>query len=272
MRRVVLVTVLAVVTAGSWSWGAGRDGPAVEAPPREGPPPEIRPEDGPPTPPRDEGHPPRWGPPRRGTFRPGIFGNVTDEEIEEILAFTAEHLPEVKAVLERLREESPERFRAYMRKWRFEVRQLRALRERDQAAFARALEERRLRLRAKHLADRARTAEDEAERARLRAQLHEVVGRLFDAELATRRAHIQRLEEKLKELQERLAQHRREKETVVKERVQNLLEAGSGEEDDGEPGPRGEADRDRRGTHSRSHGRARSEAGDADRRDEGGEI
>jgi hypothetical protein len=180
--------------------------------------------DRPDTPPPPEGGPPgENGSPRLG-MRPGrIFGPLTDEEIESILAFTSKYLPELRQELDRLRQDNPTMFTEDMRRLRFEIRQLEALQKRDEKAFQTALEERRLRLHARDLAAKTRAATDEAERTRLRTELCDVLGKLFDTEMVTREAEIHRLEERIKEVRDSLKERAAHRSQTIDKRLEKML-------------------------------------------------
>jgi hypothetical protein len=154
---------------------------------------------------------------------PGIFRDLTDQDIRDILQFTQEYLPALYESLLQMQENDPARFRPLCRRLRFEIGQLKALKKTDEAAFQKALEEKRLQFVARNLADRLRAAQDPAERDRLQTQLRETVGKLFDAELATREAHIRLLEKKLKEIQAELRQRADQREAIVQNRTEEML-------------------------------------------------
>ena len=233
MRR--LMSVLALVTLAAVV-AAAAPGPDPDAPP---PPPDAGPPDGPP--PQGQPPPHRGGPGEhwrgRPGMRPGIFGPVTDEEIAQVLAFMGEFLPEIRADLEKMRDKDPQLFQAYMRRLRFEIRQLKSLRQQDEKAFQNAIEEKRLRHQSRDLAARWRASTDAAERDRLRAQLREVVGKLFDAELVTREAHLKRLEEQLKRLREELKASGTRRTETIEERLERLLNPPARPSDEEGPPP-----------------------------------
>ena len=165
---------------------------------------------------------------------PGIFRDVSDEDLEAILAFTREFLPWLNEGLDRARETDPERFRAVCRRLRFEIRQLRALKESDEAAFQKALEEKRLQFLARQVAERVRAAETDEDHQRLRQELRQTLVKLFDAELVTRDAQIRLLEKRLEDLREELKARAAKRETIVEKRLEEMLSA---EADHHEPPP-----------------------------------
>ena len=170
----------------------------------------------------------RRGGPREMPMGPGIFRDATDQDISDVLQFAQQHLPMLHEALQQMRESEPVRFRALCRRLRFEIGQLKALQKADQAAFQKALEEKRLQFLARNTADRLRAAQDPAERERLRTQLRETVGKLFDAELATREAHIRLLEKKLEEIRAELRQRANQREALVQNRLEEMIQSDSG--------------------------------------------
>ena len=224
MRWIVGGLVLATLAAGTLGPAWAEQGPIEEPRPRqpvpgvrEGlPPPEGR------GPSHGAGPPGEWSRGRTGP-RPGIFGPVTDEEVAQILEFLGQYLPEIRVDLEKMRDENPSLFQAYMRRMRFEIRQLKSLRQEDEKAFQNALEEKRLRHRARDLAARIRAGTNDADRERLRTELREVVGKLFDVELITREAHLKRLEEQLKRLREELKESGTRRAQEIEQRLERFI-------------------------------------------------
>jgi len=222
-----------------------------EVPPPHSPslPPPGSPSGPPPGPPpgRFPDHDPEGRPP--GLRVPRMFRDASEEEIADILAFTGEHLPWVRAELQRLRESDAERFRQLCRRLRFEIGQLRALRERDAEAFAKAIEERQLQSRAQDLATKARAASAQ-DREALVAELRKVLERRFDLELLTQEAHLRRLEERLDEVRRELKDRAAHRAELVQKTVDDML-AGKIEPEVGPPPfghrPPGKDDRSRFG-------------------------
>ena len=159
---------------------------------------------------------------------PGIFRDVTDQDIQDVLQFTQQHLPMLHEALQQMRESEPARFRPLCRRLRFEIGQLKALQKTDEAAFQKALEEKQLQFLARNAADRLRAAQDPAEREQLRTQLREMVGKLFDAELATREAHIRLLEKKLEEIRAELRERATQRDAILNKRLEEMIQSDSG--------------------------------------------
>jgi len=171
-----------------------------------------------------DGERPRFG--EHGPFGrgPSIFRDVTDEQIESILAFMKEHMPWRLESLQKMQESDPERFRQFCRGLRFEIAQLLQLKERDEASFRKALEERQLKMRAMTLAHQVRQTKDARQKEGLTAQLREVLNRTFDLELATHEAHIRGLDERIEQLRRELKERAEHRSEIVEKRLKEALE------------------------------------------------
>jgi hypothetical protein len=213
----------------------------------------------PPLPPGPPPGPPEAGPPDRGQekrhpgsgmendrsggrFRvPHPFRDVTEEEVADILAFTGEHMPWLKQELEKTRQGDPDRFRAMCRRLRFEIGQLRALKEQDPEAFKKALQERQLKFRGMDVAAKIRSSTSPEERARLVEELRKMLNQQFDLEMATQGAMIKRLEERLAQVRTELKERSAKRAEILKNRLDEMLTPRP-EPDTGPPEPRPESE------------------------------
>jgi hypothetical protein len=181
--------------------------------------------------PRPTGTPGETGPSSPGREGPvhspvrvaPMFRDVTEEDIADILAFLGENMPWARVELERVREAEPDHFRQACRHMRFEIAQLRQLKERDPEAFRKIIEEKQLKSRAQDLATKAREAADPAERDAFTAELRKVLDRLFDVELANREVQIRQLEQRLDSLKQELKDRAANREQVIKTRLEDAL-------------------------------------------------
>jgi len=158
---------------------------------------------------------------RRG---PPIFQELTDEEIEQVLAFTRETFPERYEQLKGLRESNPQMFRYACRRLRFEIGQLQHLKKTDKEAYRAAIEERRLKERAADLARRIRQAESEDERRKLTEELQDVASRVFDAEMKARKAQLHELDKRIEAFRRHLEERANQRDAIVKHTVEEYLE------------------------------------------------
>jgi hypothetical protein len=235
MRKVLLI--LAVLAAVGWT------ATAVTAGDRDGPPFSRGPGSA-----RDGAHDRPHGPPRRGPHGDGrppfgrrhvppMFQELTDEQVEEILAFVKEKMPWRYERLKEWQEKKPEFFRRMCRRLRFEIGQLKRLQKDNPKAYEAAIEEHRLRARAAELADRARGAEAEADRQKAKAELRDVLTRLFDAEGKAREAQIRELEGRIHQLREQLAERAEKRDRIIDWMLERLMAGDQEPEDDDAPPP-----------------------------------
>jgi len=160
----------------------------------------------------------------RGQMRVApIFRDVTEADITEILAFVDENMPWMRPELDRTRAASPDQFRQLCRHLRYEIAQLKDLKERDPEGFRKAIEEKQLRFRAQDLANKARAATDPAERDALVEELRKIIDKLFDVELATREAQVAQLEGRMEALRQELKTRAANRQQIVKTRLDDML-------------------------------------------------
>jgi hypothetical protein len=181
-------------------------------------------------PPGDAGGPGKAGPgrpPPRGGLGPErpfpMFQDVTDQEITDILAFIDANMPWMRPDLDKMKQDEPDRFHQVCRHLRFEIDQLKDLKAKDPAGFAKAIEERELRAKAKDLATKVRATTDEKECTDLTNQLRGVIGKLFDAELATRQAQIRQIEQRLDGLRQDLKNRAADRENIITTRLGDAI-------------------------------------------------
>jgi len=241
MRQIGLMVGMVLVIL--WAAGAAF---AERAEPARGESPKVSAEESPPMPPdpsvRTEGRQHEGRPggaeegPEGSRFRvPRLFRDATDEEITDILGFMKENMPWMHQEMEKLRQADPDRFRQVCRRMRFEIGQLRALKERNPEGFRQALEAKRLKFHSGVLAAKVRAAQSPEEREQLAAKLRKTLERQFQLETASQEAAIRRLEERIadvrKELQERAARRKE----ILQQRLDQLMSEKANLETPGEP-------------------------------------
>ncbi|KPJ74978.1 MAG: hypothetical protein AMS14_04480 [Planctomycetes bacterium DG_20] len=231
MRHGLAALGLAVTLVAASSLALAEEPEPAPGGPRGGPPGTDKRPGPPPRPPHGSYPygPPNGEQPRHGEYRsygrgPSIFRDVTDEQIEAILAFIGKHMPWRQEALEQMRQSEPERFRQYCRRLRFEIAQLQDLKGRDEAAFRKAIEERQLKMQAITLARKIRETENPREKQELTAQLREVLNRTFAVELTTHEAHIRGLEERIEQLRRELKDRAEHRQEIVEKRLQEALQ------------------------------------------------
>jgi hypothetical protein len=176
--------------------------------------------------------PPPKGPPDEGRSRERerdsmrvapMFRDITDEDVAQIMAFVGENMPWLKPELEKLKETDQARFRQVCRHMRFDIAQLKNLKESDPEAFKNAIEERLLRARAGELAVKIRAATDAVERDALKADLRKVIDQLFDKETLVRNAQIREVEKRLDVLRKDLQDRAAKRDEIVEKRVDDMV-------------------------------------------------
>jgi hypothetical protein len=174
-----------------------------------------------------------------------MFRDATEEEVNDILAFTREYMPQINADLLKMRETDPAHFRQMCRRLRFEIRQLRALKTENPEAFQKALEEKQLQAHVRELAQAFRKSSDPAERDRLKQELRGRLQKLFEAEAFTKRAQIRRLEEALKKLRDELQNRETRRDEFIDKQVNDLTSPRADVEPSEQPGtPKAEGKRE----------------------------
>jgi len=157
-----------------------------------------------------------------GEHNPAMFRDVTDEEVNDILAFTRENMPQVNAELVKMKDSDPSHFKQMCRRLRFEIRQLRELKTSNPEAFAKAIEEKQLQAHAREVAQSFRKSSDPTERDRLKTELRGTLQKLLDAELITKRAQIRRLEDSLKRVRDELQERETHRDDVVSKQLDEM--------------------------------------------------
>jgi len=233
--------ILTLTTAALVGWLAAAASAAdPDGPGPEGPPPSMGPDQ--PHRPRHAPTPP--GPHRRGgrgpfgyQHVPPMFRDLTDKQIEEILAFVREKMPWRYERLKDLRESHPDAFRRLCRRLRFEIDQLQRLEKTNREAYEAALKEGRLRNDAADLVPRIRQTHSPDEKKRLVAELRDVLGRLFDAERKAREAQIHELEKRISQLRRQLADRAENRDRAIDHMLKWMLSTPQDTEDEEGPPP-----------------------------------
>jgi hypothetical protein len=241
----LVVLVAAPVLAQNSESSGGRGGEPAVRPAKNGSDMQARPVKAPDTNPGDPTtkHVRRTG--GIAERNPAMWRDVTDDDVNDILAFTREYLPAMNADLVKIREADPAHFRQVCRRLRFEIRQLRALKADNPEAFGKAIEEKQLQVRARDLAATIRQTTDSAEQGRLRQELRSVLQRLLDAELVTRTAQIHRLEQALQRVRDEMRERQTNRDAFISKQLEDIIKAPP-DQDVFEPsfGPRPEPKRE----------------------------
>jgi len=163
---------------------------------------------------------------RRPGFRPGRGAGagkpLSPKEAGEVLGFARRHVPELHPRLLALRKEDPRQAESLMRRLGGVMRWVQRLPpEVRQAAIA----SHALNVEIFSTADRLRRRGDGEERKQLKAKLAGLVDRQFGQDQVVREHQIDRLAGHLAELEQRIRQRRDERDRILAERLEGLLNA-----------------------------------------------
>ncbi|MCJ7544431.1 MAG: hypothetical protein MUP47_07695 [Phycisphaerae bacterium] len=166
------------------------------------------------------------------------------ESEAEVLAVLKERLPLRYQRLMELKESSPEEYArnlGRMRRWYgYWKRMPPAIQDAD-------IIQQTTSVRIWQLVDQMRQAPTDADRAPLREQLTEAVGKQFEAETVVMAYRLEMLEKALTRMRQHLAERREKRHTFLAERVERLLQATTQPADQRRPHRRGEEGFDRPG-------------------------
>ncbi len=192
-------------------------------------------------------------PAREHPRRRGGGWKISDEEEAELLAALKKHRPDHHHRLASLKEDHPMAYQwALRRAWRW-YQQWKTLPDELKEI---TLDLQDYKLKAWRLARRVEQAENEDEKTKLEKQLHDTLTGQFQAEIAIYEHHIKDLEKRLECLREHLEQRKKQKNEIISDRMEKVIDAASRHDGDKLPGDhhrRREGPPDRDGPHDESH-------------------
>ncbi|MBI2570209.1 MAG: hypothetical protein HYV63_24670 [Candidatus Schekmanbacteria bacterium] len=147
---------------------------------------------------------------------------LSDQERAEALEFLMNGVPERRNELEALRREQPHQLDLMLRDALREKEHLAMLKREDPEAFRLAVQERSMDAKMSELGFQYRQAADEGERLRVKKQLEELVGNLFDLREQRRAQEIQHLQAELARLTELQKKRKENRSAIVQRRVDEL--------------------------------------------------
>lgn len=240
------------------TWAAEDDPPADAAVAGELPPP---PEDG-------------FGPPHRGEMGRGpragvmLWRRMSEQERTELKQFIADEYPEMYDRLLETQASDSDLLERWIGRILPEMIRMKELKTRDPELFKVRKSEQQTEFELRRLARRYRVAMTEEERTELAAQIRPLVEKQFDIRQRRMGEEIDRLEERVEQLRQRIAKQAAERDAEVEKMYQRILEGvlpGDGELPDGDEGGFGRRERGRRGP---AEGMLPAEAGPQGRRGE----
>ena len=158
-----------------------------------------------------------------------MTGPVTPEQEKEALAFLKEIAPWKVEYVQKQKNVDQNAYNTLLRGLIQRKRSLERLRESgDTLKYSRRLKSMKLKNRSHMLSQEYRVTTDRAQQKVLRKNLLGVLNELFEIREQDKLTQIEHLRSRLKELEEMVAKRRKNKQTIVERRAQNLL----GEMDD----------------------------------------
>gem|GEM_PF-5501017 len=150
---------------------------------------------------------------------------VPQQRRQEVLHFIEERFPRLWVEMNRLHKDHPDRFRRRMRRIFPDILRMMEVTKRNPQMGTLMIRERQLDMRIRQAAFRFHKAQDTAKQQKLRRQLHQLVGEVFDVQLQRRALEITSLESRLADLKNRLAGQKELRNELIKQREQELLES-----------------------------------------------
>ena len=141
---------------------------------------------------------------------------------QEVIAFVEANLPETFAGLQELKRHDPGAFPHEVRMLGHLVRRYNELKRVAPELAAGLLRAHRLDAQCRKTAEEMRRTEDEAQKARLKQQLQEMLNEIFDLRLAERELEVKHLERELTKIRTMLETRREAKGQIVERRLRDL--------------------------------------------------
>ncbi len=148
---------------------------------------------------------------------------MSDEERQKIKDFMAEEFPRRYKAVQDLEQTNPGAYRRHLALMLPHILRLYELRQVDPDAFANRMQEIRNQLRLRELAREYRDEQDQAKRDELKQQIHDLVQQQFDLRIERAVSEINRLEDRLDHLHQRLGEQRAKRDEHVDREVDRIL-------------------------------------------------
>ncbi len=170
----------------------------------------------------DERKPPRGHRMREGKGRPRLFGEdrFTEDKTKEVMAFAKKHFPEEHERLESLRKENPRQFRRAIRRMWWLYKRVRHLPEEIQAA---AVAKHRLNIAIFRMHRQILQTNNQDEKAKLKKQLLDLLGKQFDNDQAVKEYKVKRLAQELAKLKAEIEQRKKDRKKIISKRLELLM-------------------------------------------------
>ena len=167
----------------------------------------------------DERKPPRGHRMREGKGRPRLL-IVDDVTEDKVMAFAKKHFPDEHERLEALRKENPHRFRRAIRRLWWLYKRVQHLPEEIQAA---AVAKHRLNIAIFRMHRQILQTNNQAEKAKLKKQLLDLLGKQFDNDQTVKEYKVKRLARELAELKAEIEQRKKDRKKIISKRLELLM-------------------------------------------------
>ena len=148
---------------------------------------------------------------------------LTQEQEEAVIQYLKEVRPEQSERLLQIRENRPAVYRTFLSRAYREMRYMDEMKKTDPERYRIVEQEKQLESRSQEIAVQYRESTDESEKDRLRAELSDVLDRLFDLRQLNREFEIERLERRLAEAKENNTKRLENKQAIIEQRLNELL-------------------------------------------------
>jgi DNA repair exonuclease SbcCD ATPase subunit len=142
-----------------------------------------------------------------------------EKEIEEVMAFLKNNLPELHERMERLRETNKRRFHMMMRRMWPRMRDLMNLPQEVRQAHIR---DSQLKIKVFRAARNLQEADTTEQKNKYRKQLQKLLAEQFDVEQKVRQYRLKQLEEQLDHLKKNLEQREKDRDKIIADRLKRL--------------------------------------------------
>ena len=162
-------------------------------------------------------------PPRFASRRKRFFPHrerLSAEQIERIIAFAKEYLPEEYQQIELIKQEDPQRARLMLHRLWWLYRRVRQFPPEIRKA---AVERHRLNLAIIQTRRDFIKCTNETERKKLKAKLRNLLSKQFDYDQAVKEWRVKQLEKQIAELKAQIERRKNEKDKIIAERLNRLL-------------------------------------------------
>ena len=147
---------------------------------------------------------------------------LSEKDIEKVMKWLRENEPEMLEKLEGFREREPGAYYHFLREVFMKMERMEEFKKRDPEGYKRMIETSKLDKKIWELMKKYKHAESDEARDKIKAELKQVLSRLFDLKQAQHKAEIEELEKEVAKLKEIYKHHKENKEQIIEERLKEL--------------------------------------------------